>query len=77
MGEIEPKANEVARSQVCLKPSAARWLKTTTHGRGRPVHPPERIIGIVRLMEVKELRGATWLQVWHGTCSAVNRPIPL
>lgn len=28
----------------------------------------ERIIGIVRFMEAKELRGAAGLQVWHGTC---------
>jgi hypothetical protein len=37
----------------------------------------ERIIGIVRFMEAKELRGAAGLQVWQGTCSAMNPRIPL
>jgi hypothetical protein len=37
----------------------------------------ERIIGIVPLMEGKELRGAAGLQVWHGTCNAISTRIPL
>ncbi len=39
-----------------ILPVAFRWLKTTTDGRGRPVHPHEGVNGIVSFMEAKELR---------------------
>ena len=38
---------------------------------------PKRMIGIVSFMEVKELRGAAGLRVWHGNCSAISTRIPL
>jgi len=37
----------------------------------------ERIIGVVRFMEAKGLRGAAGLRVWHGNCSAISTRIPL
>jgi hypothetical protein len=37
----------------------------------------ECIIIVMRFMEAKELSGAAVLQVWHGTCSALNLRIPL
>ncbi len=40
-----------------ILPVAFRWLKTTTDGRSRPVHPHEGVNGIACFMEAKELRG--------------------
>jgi hypothetical protein len=37
----------------------------------------ECIIIVMRFMEAKELSGAALLQVWHGTCNALNLRIPL
>ncbi len=64
------REREVGAEQACVGPHLAR-----PGGRKPPLVAEvgqsifhERIIGIVRFMEAKELRGAAGLQVWHGTC---------
>src|SRR6266446_1801283 len=56
--EGEECERERCGTSMCgILPSALRWLKTTTDGRGRPVYTPRKRNCIVCSMEAKELRG--------------------